>query len=382
MLNKNIKYIAFYSIDVIASENRQSTLSATNKIDYICSALVKNNYEVEIISPSWSNNNKGLYKGRTEKVSENVTLKTFATFGAKNKITRILKYFFSLIQLFLFLLFKTKKNEQVLVYHSIILVLPIKIAMFIKKFNVILEVEEVYQDAQPMSKFMKKNEIMGFQQSNKYLLSTELLNNRINISNKPNLTIYGTYRIEDDRNVKFNDDKIHIVYAGTFDPRKGGALAAISATKHLPQNYHMHIIGFGSSDQVKNVLDKIEEVSAISQAIITYDGLLKGDDYIKFLQKCHIGLSTQLLDASYNETSFPSKILSYLANGLRVVTVRLKVIEKSQIGDIVYYYESQEPNEIANAITRVDFSIPYNSRKRILKLDDDFIVNLGKLIED
>lgn len=380
MCNRNIKYVAFYDTRNNKVDNRQFGLAAINKIDYICSALVRNDYEVEIISPSWTNNKSGFYKGTKKRIADNITLKTFSSFGGRSRFVRILKYMFSLIQLFFYLLTSTKKDEIVIVYHSVILSLPIRLAKMLKGFNLILEVEEIYQDAQLLSNFMKKSEYKIFSSADKYIFATEMLNEKINSTKKPSITIYGAYNVEEVQKGKFDDGKTHIVYAGTFDPRKGGAIAAVTSAKFLSSKYHLHIIGFGTDEQKRELISLINEVSEKSNAKVSYDGLLKGKEYISFLQKCDIGLSTQIPNAVYSDSSFPSKILSYMANGLRVVSVRIKVIELSAINDEVYYYDKQEPKSIAEAIMNIDFSQPYDSRKLISKLDDEFTKNINKFL--
>ncbi len=381
MYNKAIKYVAFYSNNTMDGQNRQTALPATNKIDYICSTLVRSNYEVEIISPSWTNNTSGFYKSDFKKIADGISLRTFATFGAKNKFQRIIKYIFSLIQLFFYLLINTKKDESIIVYHSVILSLPIRAAKLFKKFKLILEVEEIYQDVQSFSKFTKKNEYKIFRKVDKYIFPTELLNKKLNTKGKPYAIIYGTYQNEKNKRNKVEDGKIHVVYAGTFDPRKGGALAAVATAAYLPENYHIHIIGFGSNKDIVMLKNSIEEISKNTEATVTYDGLLRGDEYIQFLQKCDIGLSTQIPGGEYNNTSFPSKILSYMCNGLIVVTVRIKVIEMSSIGNCVYYYEVQTPQSIAEAIMSININEHYDSKQLIKALDKEFMENIKKLVE-
>jgi glycosyltransferase involved in cell wall biosynthesis len=381
MKRKKIKYIAMYTSKDLEKESRRGFLPAINKIDYICSSLVNSGYEVEIISPSWTEAKKGCYSGHKIWIANQVKLITFSTFGTKTRIENALKYFWSLLQAFLFLAFNTKKGESVLVYHSYFLIHLISALQKVRKINLILEVEEIYSIVQP-SKYWDEREIKYINKANKYIFSTELLNKKINILNKPYAIIYGTYQVEEDRGVKFDDDKIHVVYAGIFDPRKGGALAAAAAAEFLPKNYHVHIIGFGSNDDKSMLLKKIDEISKITKATVTYDGLLRDEEYIQFLQKCHIGLSTQNPDAEYNDTSFPSKILSYMANGLRVVTIRIKAIETSAIGDKVFYYDQQNPKDIAGAIMSIDFNEPYDSRNIIKKLDAKFLNEIKSLLKD
>ena len=99
------------------------------------------------------------------------------------------------------------------------------------------------------------------------------------------------------------------------------------------------------------------------------------------MQKCHVGLSTQNPDAEYNDTSFPSKILSYMANGLRVVSIRIRTVETSSIADKVYFYDRQSPKDIADTIMNINFNDLYDSRQIIRTLDEKFDKEIGSLLE-
>jgi hypothetical protein len=381
MPNSTIKYIGFYDSDTYAEENRNSFLAATNKMDYICQAIIGSGNKVEIISPSWTTNNKGFYRRRTSNIGKGVTLTCGPTFGAQRRLFRYLRILLSWIWLFAYLVKNTNSQDRIIAYHSMMIIIPVMLAKKLKKFNLILEVEEIYQDVKEHSQLMQKNEHRFFKISDSFIFPTELLNVKINKDNKPYTIIYGTYKVEQDRNSKINDGKIHCVYAGTFDPRKGGSIAATVAP-YLSNNYHIHIIGFGSEDETCSIQQIISEVAKTSDCTITYDGLLKGEEYIRFLQSCHIGLSTQIQDAKYNDTSFPSKILSYMANGLRVVSVRIKAIEISAIGDKIYFYDEQSPKSIAEAIMSIDIDKPYDSKKLIKKLDEKFVDSIKKMLEN
>ncbi len=380
MNTQTIKYIGFYDTKSYEHENRYSCLAATNKMDYIAKAIVASGKKVEIISPSWTESKQGYYPKRIVDLSNNISLTCCLTFGSRIKILRGMRVLWSWIWLFWYLIKNIKKNESVIVYHSMIIMRPIMLAKKIKKFKLVLEVEEIYQDVVEFPERTKRDEYKFFKMADKYIFPTELLNKKLNIVNKPYTIIYGTYQVEEEQKLKFDDNKVHVVYAGTFDPRKGGGIAAAVA-ECLPQNYHVHIIGFGSSENKKLLLDKIEQVSKVSDATLTYNGLLKGTEYIEFLQKCDIGLSTQIPNATFNETSFPSKILSYMANGLRVVSVRIKSIETSAIGNAVYYYDEQSPKAIADSIMAIDINDPYDSIELIKKLDKEFVYNIKKLLE-
>ena len=374
-----IKYIGYYDTSGNSIENRGYSLAATTKMNYICKAINQLGFKVLIVSPSKTSNKK-FYRGKQIKIDENNELKLFSTFPSGNKLQRAFNQLAGDLMLFSYLMRQVEKGEIVIVYHSLGLKNIVTLAKKIKKFEVILEVEEIYQDVITCSSHIKKLEYKMLDSGDKFIFPTELLNKKINTQNKPYALIHGTYQVEEDRQVHFGDDKIHIVYAGTFEPKKGGALAAAAAAQYLPENYHIHIIGFGSDKQIKNIKQNVKKINNISKATVTYDGLLKGEDYIRFLQKCHIGLSTQDPKAKYNDTSFPSKILSYMANGLKVVTVRIAAIETSLIGDKVYYYEEQNPKAIAKAILDINLEEKHDSRTTIKDLDKLFKRELEVLL--
>lgn len=384
---KTVKYIAFYDTPDNAEQKRGYVLAATNKIDYICKALNRIGYRTEIISASRTNDAKHCHRGCLKEITPMQTLKLFFTFPWGNRIQKAVSL--GSMQLFLFLeLLRVKKNEKILVYHSLGYMRLVHLAHRLKRFHLILEVEEIYADVIGNTK-LRNREIQFLQAADSYIFPTELLNRMLNERNKPYVIIHGTYQVEPKRNGQSdlprmnreNERMIHCVYAGTFDPRKGGATAAAAAA-YLPANYHIHILGFGTAADTKHIQDTITQLSKRCESTVTFDGLLSGEDYIRFIQSCDIGLSTQNPDADFNATSFPSKVLSYLANGLRVVSIRIPAIEQSAIGSMLYYYDTQTPESIAKAILSVDVNHEYDSRKLITDLAVQFENELEKLLKE
>lgn len=370
-----MKYISFY--DSSDKEGRSSCLAATNKINYICKSLVAIGKNVEIVSASMTSP-KGRFKGRTERIADGITLKMFPAFKWGNIFQKLWATMISAWILFFYFLIHVKRGETILVYHSLAYMRTLRVAKFIKRFRLVFEVEEIYGDVIG-SKKIKNKELRLFKKADAYIFPTQLLDDFVNVDKKPSAIIHGTYRVEKECGQPFDDGRIHVVYAGTFDPRKGGVQAAAAAA-FLNSKYHVHILGFGSDKDTCALLKTIDDVSKKTECKVTYDGLKSGDDYIKFIQSCDIGLSTQNPDAAFNATSFPSKILSYMANGLRVVSIKIPAIEQSAIGKYMYYYDKQTPEEIAKAIMQVDLNDGYDSRKIISGLDEEFSSEIAELL--
>lgn len=371
---KKIKYIGFYDVENYAFEKRVRSIAAVNKMNYIASALESAGYKVEIVSPSWSANVDGFYKKRETKLTENVCLKMGPTFGANNFFTKKIRIFLSWAWLFLYFIRNVKKDEKVLVYHSMMAIYPIYFAKKIKNFKIILELNEIYQDVAIYSNKLNKKERKIINDSYSYILSTELLKSKINI-NKNWLINYGNYRVEETIYAPSND-KIHIIYAGIIDNYKAGAFNALDSAKFLSNKYLIHIIGFGSIQDITELQKRIAINNENNECKVIFDGLKTGQEYIEYVSRCHIGLSTQSPDGEYNNTSFPSKVLSYLAMGLRVVSVDIEAIKKSQIGKLLYFYQENNGKSIAEAILKIDIKVPYDSKKILRELDQKFIEDI------
>lgn len=370
--------MAYYN-STNSSERRNAVLSSVNKMNYICEALENNGYNTEIVSASGATEKK-FCKSKKVKLTDKTTLKLFSSLPRLNRIVSVIDRVILKTKLFLYMIKNTNKDSIVMVYHSLGYMSLVKRLKKLKGFKLIIEAEEIYGDVIGDEKTSQK-EYEFFKIADAFIFPTELLSEKVNTEKKPEVIIYGTYHIEKELPKLFSDGKTHCVYAGTLDPRKGGAIASAESALFLNENYHIHILGFGNEKEKAEMLNTIDSISKKSKAKITYDGLLSGEEYIKFIQSCDIGLSTQNPNGKYNDTSFPSKILSYMANGLRVVSVRIPVVEESGIGKCVYYYDEQTPENIAKAIKSIDFSEEYDSRKTIGVLDKAFICDLKTMLK-
>lgn len=351
-----MKYIAFYDVEEYENENRCVTPSTKKLVRYMAEVMSRS-YPIEIVSPTRTLNKSGYYSGRISQLQEGVDLRHPPTFGVRTKVGRVFAIGYTQIWLFIYLMLSVKRGETLVVYHGLSYMFTVCFMKKIKKLRLILEVREIYADVNPNTPEKKrKKELQYLSQGDAYVVPTELLNEKINVKKKPYVVASGVYEKTDDSGMKWNDGLVHVVYAGTLDPQKGGAQNMIEATQFLPEQYHVHILGFGSEEEKKAITERIREIQLSSKAVVTYDGVLFGMDFEKYLQKCDIGVAPQDKNGKFNDTSFPSKILTYLSNGLEVVSSDIPAVRQSAVGDIVYYYMDSAPDKIAQAVQSVNLN--------------------------
>lgn len=375
---KEIKYLGYYDTGENARQDRGYAVSAADKMSYICSVLNRAGWDVEIVSASNTQKREN-YPGKRVRVLEGTWLRLFATIGRGGTVRGALRIMVMQLQVFLYLFCHTRRGEPVLAYHALGYARLLRVLKKLKGFRLILEVEEIYADVIGDER-VRKREMKLFEAADAYIFSTELLDKRLNPRHKPSSIVHGDYRVGPDRE-KSGDGKIHCVYAGTFDPRKGVG-RAVEAAAFLPPHYHVHILGAGSVEEEKRLREQIEAVARQGGASVTWEGLLHGEAYLSLIQRCQVGLSPQMPDAAFSGTSFPSKVLSYLANGLRVVSIRMGTLECSAISDLLYYYDTDAPQALAKAVREVDVSAPYDSRTRVRELDERFCRDLKDLLKE
>jgi hypothetical protein len=367
----------YYLIHFDNKTNRNITPSAITKGKYVASALASCSSEVEIVSlayPTKDSQDEVYYQ-----VSENVICHLFKGKYSNNRIIRYLNHKLYDKKIRKYLKQNVKKDNIIVVYHSLA---NMKLVKYIKKNitdKIVYEVEEIYGDVINDEK-AKIKELKTFKNASSYIFSNDYLNSIINTKQLPYVTCYGTYEIPTLYKESFNDNLIHCLYAGTLAQNKG-ALNAINVAKYLPNNYLIHILGFGSEKDIADIKNAVNEVNnSYGTTKVIYEGLKLNEEYLKFIQKCQIGLCTQNIDAAFNTTSFPSKILSYMSNGLEVVGVNIAAIKNSKVGQYIQFYNVPDEKEIANAILNINLNNKTNNVDVVKELDKEFKEDLKDML--
>lgn len=377
-----MKFVNFYDISKYDFERRVFAPSLVTVIDYLTLVCNQCGENAEIISAAETRNESGFYPFRSEEIREGVTLTQASSRGYRNPLLRELGKIRNRLWLTWYLIRHCETNETVFFGDSPVLYEPLLLFRVWAKFrniSILYFATEIFQEVVQLPPLKQKMEWYLFEKAEKLLVSTELLNQKINPTRRPYAVLNGSYQVVPDYGEQFEDDLIHLVYAGVINSTKGSG-QAVGIAEYLPGNYKIHILGYGKEEDVQQLKESIEQSNRQNACQVVYEGILSGVSYSRFLQKCHLGLCPQNLDEAYNDSSFPSKILSYLSNGLRVLSVDLRAIRTSQVGDLLYFSTSDQPKDLAEAVQAIDWSQPYDSRHYIQQMHQEFAEAFRKLM--
>lgn len=367
-----VHYLSLYCIPEFKNENRRHSPSA-QKMDYIVKSLNACGYEVNFVSFSESKDNR-IYFSKKKKLSKMTTFFMCPHIPGKFRESFSFRWF-----VHIYAKRHIKKGDTLLVYHTngmrndLLRRLADKMSL-----EIVYEVEEIYSYAQETVLEEKVEEEIEFLQcADKYLFCSELLEERVNRRKRPYKIVEGYYKYSKADVDGFMDGKIHCVYGGIIDKVKGGAFRAVEAAKYLPNNYVIHILGFGNSTEL---VERINQTKNERRCEVIYEGKLNGSEYINFISKCDIGLSLMTMREDINSTAFPSKLVLYMACGLQVVACRVKVLEISKLSKALNFYDTDSPEEIARVIQKIDVSVEYSLEDMMFNLDKEFKESLLELL--
>ena len=371
-----MKYICEYKIPVENEEERFYTLSTVDKASYIIDVLVRLGYSVEIVSPSYA---KKTSKKRIDCINDKITLISGFSLGWNNALTKVISRLSVMLWLFFYLLKNCKRGERVFIYHRVQNIPIFLLAKRLIGFEVVLEVEEFYSSLLDRKNWRRFLEYRMIRSASSYIFASEELEKRYNVNCKPYAIAYGAYNVPPYFSNKLNDGRIHVVYAGLIESGKVAFRSARIAT-YLNSKYHIHIIGYGEQKDIDELMKEIEEIKSETECMICYDGLKRGDDYLMFLQSCHIGICPLTSNNTFQLACFPSKITSYLTNGLTVITTENPVLRNSKYSPFLVFVSKDTPDSFAEALLGIKLDENQSPRELIKNMDASFCSSLAHML--
>lgn len=368
-----IYYAVYYST---MGSGRVKNYAGEDKVDYICRVINELGIDVTILSNA-KTSEKAFANSEFLHLFDRTNLIYFSSFPRYGVILHAFDVLWGYMQLIYFIISHVKKDDTVLVYHSLGYRGLWGFLRSIKRFNYVLEVEELFQTIEASVSSYKKNEMKVFEYPDAFLFSSSILEEEINHGKKPFAIVNGVYKYNGFVQQHMNNSGKKVVYAGSLEKQKGVDYV-ISSAEFLSKDYEVHIIGFGSEKDIHRIEGLISKVMG-KGAIVTYDGVFKGKEYFQFLQSCDVGVCIQDENDEFNKYEYPSKVFSYLSNGLQVVANELIQLKMSTVFPYLHIAKSKQPKDVAAAIIACS-SHPIRPSIILDKLNEDFKKQIKPLL--
>lgn len=375
-----IHYICHYH-DVLAERDLVTQPSGITKINYIKSTLKKAGFYVSVFSVAQATTLKRVnYSAKTKIMDFNEDISYIHSFGRPNIIFKLFSRVWMQIQLLFYLFFRVKSADKVLVYHSLVLRWPVKIIRLLTKKRIFIEVEELYHAVLKSSVTKLQKEIKYLHNADGYILVNDLIAEKCGFLNKPFAVCYGDYRMSSKKKGSFFDKNIHLVYAGVIAGSDSDVYLALETVRHLPNNYRLHVLGYGLPEDIILMKRRIHELnSSLGNEFISYYGCLSGNEYYSFLSKCDIGLCTRVLVDEFSVYTFPSKVLVYLGNNLIPICSPISSVINSQVRKYVVFTKDITPQAVADSVLSIQKNKNGFSGDILNQLDEKFVKTLAIL---
>ncbi|MBR5319025.1 MAG: glycosyltransferase [Peptococcaceae bacterium] len=376
-----VYYLCFY-FDPEMEDKVVTYPSVISKIDYVVDTLKGLNKEVTLVSIAPSKS--GYFAGYRKKIDDLENHVYLRSRYSKNKFVRKAFFISHSITILSYLLKNVMPGDIVLVYHSLYNRLWLGIYRLFLSNMLVLQIEDVFSELSERTKRFKKYEWNLLRKMRKCICVNDIV--YAHLPDVPQKIIsYGSYKTIPQYHIPHNKP-IRLVYAGVIEQERQAAFLAVKSMCYLNEGYELNILGFGDEENIAALEKLIKEVNKeLGRNAVVYHGRFSGEEYWKFLQGCDIALSTHAYTSesfSSADYTFPSKVLTYMANGLRVVAQRLTVLEKSSIAEYLHFYDNPDPKLIADTITEIDLNLKYDSRAVVSKLDELFAGELEKMLTD
>ncbi|KMK90185.1 hypothetical protein VL03_22050 [Rossellomorea marisflavi] len=382
---RTVHYLSYY-IDKEYAEHLEGSMAVLPKVEYVRDSIRELNLNIRIVSTAGAKKGIGSFLKNNKQVTDQESHIYFSSYGAKTKIGRLFSRMWVKAQLVLYLIKNVKKEDSILIYHSLQYIWPIRIFKMIKNNKIIFQVEEIYSDAYKKFSKYKKKEMNFLSNGDSYICINENVQDIIT-GGKPSTVLYGDYRIPplSPKQIIYRK-KIKAVYAGVIEPTRIAAETAVNAARYLNENYLIHIAGFGKDEDINSLKKLIEQINLeLGYIGVIYDGAFQGEVFREYLQDKDIGLNCHSYsdeDLISAEVTFPSKILVYLTSGLKVISPRINCLENSDLENFIEFYEGFDAEDLAKVIFSTSAKITNQDSifSQIELLDKNFKMQLSDIM--
>lgn len=382
---QNKKPKVYYITEYPEYENgvqiRTGNMSSKNKGDYIISTLNEIGYDVIIVSDSTFRGKSTFKCGQKKSISDHIGLVNFGSFNFDKGILRHINNRICRVEMFIFLLLKIRRNDIVIAYHGYEYAGLLYYANKLRKFNFVLEIEDIYHKVWNIRRRYELDEKRLLSFSRKNIVVSDTMKRLLNKDNA--ISCYGAYESYKGDNVKkINKDYKLIICTGSFDIERGTGLLALETIRLLPNSYQLKMSGTIQKKSEQRFWKYIKDINREANFNkCEFLGKLDDENYKKLLLKADIALNTQK-EGIYSAFIFPSKIIKYLSYNLDVVSTPGASIIDSPFKNYLHITGDYTPESIADTIKKIDVGNHEDYRKVLDSLHIKFKRELKELLSE
>lgn len=181
------------------------------------------------------------------------------------------------VKLLFFLITNKKKNDKVVIYHSLDHLYWLNLYKKIGG-HFILEIEDVFSELSEKTKKFKRKEWQLIRTADAYICVNDLIKKKI-AKNALCLISYGNYICPSKEKIVPHTD-IRLVYAGVIEQERKAAFLAVESMLYLSDEYTLTILGFGSQENITALENLIENVNKKTRRnCVSFQGRKSGREY-------------------------------------------------------------------------------------------------------
>ncbi len=168
------------------------------------------------------------------------------------------------------------------------------------------------------------------------------------VMNLPQDSVFGEVRAN--RNTASGRDGFAVMYHGTVVERNGLAVAleAIERVRHKIPNLIFEV--YGDGDYVKPFLESAKARGI--ERIINYHGFVTHEEIAQAIRSADVGLIPNIATVHWQYAT-PTRMFEYLYLGKPVIVPRTKAILDCFDETCLYFFESGDPDSLANVLCEV-----------------------------
>lgn len=228
--------------------------------------------------------------------------------------------------------------------------IPVLLTKPILKFRWIVEFEELYRGLGARYWLHRMFERLGAKRADGFILSNRGVLDRLRLGTDPDRLAVASgyvpaYGGEIRKSFSGPNPIATLLYAGNLDEARG-VLRFIQSFLRIDCHARLLITGRGTMQ------NRIRDLAEMHRNL-EYLGMLPEREFAEVLADADVCVNPQPVDHEFTDSSFPSKIVNYLAHGKIVVSTKSEAVLASPYRDMIIFYDDTSDENLQSVLHRV-----------------------------